>query len=392
MALEKVTLREPVGDPRAPPGRKPELSSLVASVVAPESLEPYQGTDNQYHLTYELQMLNASPGNATLTGLAILGPGQTPVHTYNVTQLVAEQALRLPTRAASNSTTIPSGESRVLLLDVAFPSRAQVPAVLDHRFNVQAIPPLGAGPSPTPQPMTFPGAAAVVSGGTPVILSPPLEGRGWMAFDGPPDADGHHRNTFVPYDARIVFLERYSIDWTQVSDDGRLYNGDGKANTDWFSYGKRILAAGAGVVVTARDGLPDQTPLSPPTLGPGEAEGNHVVIDMGGNRYAFYAHMQPGSLRVRVGDTVRAGDQLGLLGNSGATIAPHLHFQVNTGSDPLATDCVPYLINRFTFVGRATNEQVDAAIAGQGLLPVRSTLTPQPRTNQLPLSNTLVDF
>ena len=56
--------------------------------------------------------------------------------------------------------------------------------------------------------------------------------------------------------------------------------------------------------------------------------GNNVIMEIGDGLYAFYAHLQPGSLRVKVGDKVRRGQVLGLLGNSGNSSEPHLHFHI----------------------------------------------------------------
>ena len=56
--------------------------------------------------------------------------------------------------------------------------------------------------------------------------------------------------------------------------------------------------------------------------------GNHVVLDLGNGEYALLAHLQRGSVRVEAGDRVRAGDVLGLTGNSGNSSEPHLHFHV----------------------------------------------------------------
>src|SRR3712207_8545465 len=52
----------------------------------------------------------------------------------------------------------------------------------------------------------------------------------------------------------------------------------------------------------------------------------------------FYAHLQRGSVEVEVGDEVQAGDQLGLLGNTGNSSAPHLHFHVMAGPSPVGSD------------------------------------------------------
>ena len=87
------------------------------------------------------------------------------------------------------------------------------------------------------------------------------------------------------------------------------------------------------------------------------ALGNYVVVDIGEGRFAFYAHMQPGSLRVKPGDKVTTGQVLGLLGNSGNTDAPHLHFHVMDGASPLLSDGLPYAFTSFTGEGRVTDEQ-----------------------------------
>ena len=63
--------------------------------------------------------------------------------------------------------------------------------------------------------------------------------------------------------------------------------------------------------------------------------------------------MQPGSVRVRVGQRVRMGQQLGLLGNSGNTTGPHLHFGLTDGPHPLTFDSLPFEIDRFRFAGNA---------------------------------------
>lgn len=75
--------------------------------------------------------------------------------------------------------------------------------------------------------------------------------------------------------------------------------------------------------------------------------GNFVFIDLGNGQYAQYAHLQPGSVRVKAGDKVRKGQLVGRVGNSGDARVPHLHFQVTNGTDILDGEGLPYLIDRF---------------------------------------------
>lgn len=66
------------------------------------------------------------------------------------------------------------------------------------------------------------------------------------------------------------------------------------------------------------------------------------MIKIGDGRFAFYAHMQPHSLRVHVGEHVKQGQVIGLLGNTGNTDAPHLHFQIMNSPDSWTADGLPF--------------------------------------------------
>ena len=90
------------------------------------------------------------------------------------------------------------------------------------------------------------------------------------------------------------------------------------------------------------DGLPEQKPgVFLEGISPEEADGNSVILDIGGGNYALYAHFQPGSIRVEEGDRIERGDVLGLVGNSGNSLAPHLHFHVMSGPLSLASNGLP---------------------------------------------------
>jgi murein DD-endopeptidase MepM/ murein hydrolase activator NlpD len=70
--------------------------------------------------------------------------------------------------------------------------------------------------------------------------------------------------------------------------------------------------------------------------------GNHVILDLGNGAYAAYAHLQRGSLTVREGERVHAGQVLARCGNSGNSSEPHLHFQLMDGPDPDAARGIPF--------------------------------------------------
>jgi murein DD-endopeptidase MepM/ murein hydrolase activator NlpD len=85
--------------------------------------------------------------------------------------------------------------------------------------------------------------------------------------------------------------------------------------------------------------------------------GNRVTLDLGLDRYATYGHMQPG-LRVKAGDKVRAGQLLGLIGNSGLSGSPHLYFQVTDGPDPIASEGIPLVFTSFSRNGTQYSDEM----------------------------------
>lgn len=75
--------------------------------------------------------------------------------------------------------------------------------------------------------------------------------------------------------------------------------------------------------------------------------GNAITFDLGGGQFAYYMHLQPGSLRVKAGDRVRRERELARIGASGDAREPHLHFEVTTSPKLLAGEGVPYLIGQY---------------------------------------------
>lgn len=101
--------------------------------------------------------------------------------------------------------------------------------------------------------------------------------------------------------------------------------------------GVEVVAATAGTVRVARDGLPDRN-TSLQNNGPG----NWIELGHGGGFATRYFHLRRGSLAVTEGDVVEAGQTIGLVGSSGRSNWPHLHFELRTGSaaqEPWAGEC-----------------------------------------------------
>jgi murein DD-endopeptidase MepM/ murein hydrolase activator NlpD len=86
-------------------------------------------------------------------------------------------------------------------------------------------------------------------------------------------------------------------------------------------------------------------------LGPGRILGNHVVLDLGGGVYAALAHLRRGSVLVRPGDRVAAGQPLAACGNSGNSTEPHLHFQLQDHPSVLLAAGLPLRFARYQVAG-----------------------------------------
>jgi hypothetical protein len=120
--------------------------------------------------------------------------------------------------------------------------------------------------------------------------------------------------------------QRFAYDILNLR-NGTSHTGEGKENSDYFCFEKPIVSPGAGVVVEAVDGIPDNVPGK---MNPAQPCGNHLVIDLGEKEYLFLAHFKNGSLKVKAGDHVQPGQPLGLCGNSGNSSEPHLHVHLQT--------------------------------------------------------------
>ncbi len=106
--------------------------------------------------------------------------------------------------------------------------------------------------------------------------------------------------------------------------------------------GVAVLAAAPGTVLRVRDGVEDVSVRERTVAAlAGQDCGNGVVVDHGAGWTTQYCHMAKGSIAVKPGDAVSAGQRVGLVGLSGNTEYPHLHFTVRRGDrivDPFAID------------------------------------------------------
>lgn len=192
------------------------------------------------------------------------------------------------------------------------------------------------------------------------VVDFPLRGE-WYAVRSP--------GSRIPSHGTDVLAQRYAIDLQRLG-DGRRPHRAGWARTlsvgvplrECYGWGESVHSVRDGVVVAAMDGMPEREWLHPareswhalansvtfrPTAENAQRlVGNHVIVRSGAF-YAVYAHLVPGSVSVKAGQDVRHGEVLGMVGSSGNSTAPHLHFQLMDNADALVARAVPAVFTSY---------------------------------------------
>ena len=369
-----------------------DWTPLVAAPLTANS-RAFPGTDGKWHIVYELVLTNANVTPATLKRIEVLDANSPSriLTSYEGSELLVR--LRMTANIPAANATIEFNGTRLFLIDIALEAGAMRPKRLLHHFEVLG----GAAPSHTagmPASLSYTVAPFDVLARLPK-LGPPLVGKGWVALNGCCEVGGVHRSTGVPVNGKICFAQRFAIDYMRMDDDGHLVHGDPSDVHSYPDYGANVLAVADGKVVDTLTTLDDQKPghmPDPKTINLENVDGNHVVLDLGSGLFAFYAHMQKGSLTVARGDEVKRGQVLGKLGNTGNTSAPHLHFHMMDGPSVLGSSGLPYVIDSFAYAGQLPALEFAQATNLEGDWSKGLLTTPSLRRGQFPLDLAVVTF
>ena len=335
----------------------------------------------KWHLVYELHVANLDKWDCQLTRIEVLtneAPSKS-LATFadaGLDGMISHPGLEGAGKIAEadKKSIIGPGMLGVVYMWVTLDKLEDVPAKIRHRIVMKI--------GDYPEAITLEGVPITVNRNPVVVISPPLRGENWLAANGPSNTS-IHRRALNPLNGRAYVSQRYAIDWAQLYPDGKIYHGDPKDNRNYRAYGAEIHAVADGVITATKDGIqqniPNEKPVVPITLE--TAGGNHVIMQIGDGLFAFYAHMQPGSLRVKVGDKVRRGDVLGLLGNSGNSSGPHLHFHLCNASSELACEGLPYAFASYELLGNGSTWKSSG-----------SHEPPAKRQLEMPLENDVVRF
>jgi hypothetical protein len=344
---------------------------------------PFTGSDGRVHLVYEVWTTNFSSADVTVENVDVLGDGK-------VLQSLDTAAIagRLQAAGQRESSQKLAGSAQALLfLHVTLAAGAVVPAKISHRMTIHA----DAAP-PGQQEITEIGGEVAVDRRPVVLIGPPLQGESYISADSCCDASRHTRAA-LPVNGRVWLAQRYAVDWEQLDAAGHIYQGPQEKVESYTIFGKPVLAVADAVVVSVTDGLQEQTPGKYPNIALDEADGNSVILDLGEQHYAMYAHLQPGSIRVHKGERVKLGQVIGLVGNTGNSVAPHLHFQVNDSPSSLASNGLPYEIRDFAVTGKTPGTHAFDVAEEKGTRLEIAPMTPVLQVKgSLPLDQLIISF
>ena len=194
------------------------------------------------------------------------------------------------------------------------------------------------------------GELPVESGGSKNVYGFPLAGN-WFVGAGA-SFHSHHR---------WVVPEEFALDIARLGEGGTTHKGAGATNADHFAWEQPVRAVADGTVAAVVTKYQDSDEY---LRKPGESleayngrvqqqqgalfqqgleaiGGNAVTIAHANGEFSHSMHLRAGSITVKVGDTVKRGQQIAKLGNTGNSTEPHLHFQVTDGADPLNSIGLP---------------------------------------------------
>ena len=356
---------------------------VVSATNAPLSVP---GSDGLTHVEYDLLVMNAFTAPATLTSIEVTTPDGRKLLELSGDALAAvTEPLLEPGTPVTPPSQVPASGSVAVVIDVAVP-HGHVPKWLSHRITYDLPPDAHALALIGSREIA--GPELVVDLRPPVVIAPPLRGSGWLSVQGCCTPNGHRSLRYAINGERIIKAEMFAIDWVQLR-DGFPFTGDGSRNEQYPYFGTDVLAAADGTVVFVRDDMPEEIPGPDPlhVKEPIDYAGNQVVVQIRPDVWAVYAHLQTGSVNVRVGEQVTTGQVLARLGNSGNTNAPHLHFVLTDHPNFVIARSVPFVLNHYTLAGFVTPEAYRAEV-----LPIPISGSPQRQRHTHPLVLTVADF
>ncbi len=339
------------------------------------------------HLAYELHITNFRPVDVVLKRLEILDADRGSRVAEFADSTLAARIDRVGARVTdAERQIVPAGGRTIVFLWLPLENAVPTPDNLQHRIELDLMRPSGR------EHTVVLDSGCSVRGDQPIVLNPPLRGGPWVALYDPLMVGGHRTSVYT-LNGRARIPARFAIDWVKLAEDATHARGDSNNIRNWHGYGAEVLAVADGIVAEAVDDMPEGATLSEATgpLALENASGNFVTLDLGGGRFAFYEHLQHGSIKVKRGDRVKSGQVIARLGNSGSSSSgPHLHFHIGDAAEELAAEGLPFVFSDFEIVGAYAD--INTFRTGEPWMSSALPVAARKRNMELPGANTVVIF
>jgi len=368
------------------------IGSSVITVNVPNPPVPVAG-ENGINLAYELELSQFDQKTLSLERVEVIDP-LTGKNIYTLESDLLQYLYHPASNPPPTTDELMNGTNKLIKPRVSLwivLSPGSVPDRLIHRlrFNTTTI---------------YSGEISVRKDRIPVTIGPPVRGGNWVAME-TTSPSNHHFRSQITLGGITRVPQRYAQDWNGVDPvTWSIASGNVSLPMNFQGYGKEILSVANGTVIDVMDGVPDnELNFNVPPFNVSTLAGNYAIIDIGDGKYACYGHLIPGSLRVKAGDPVTEGQVIGLMGSSGNSDFPHLHFQVSDTPSLLSADGYPHVYRSFDVVARwnitamvmqaATDTDFKATdIVGRFNTTVEVLPVPVKRENCLPENYAIVRF
>lgn len=336
----------------SPAAQQTPKQPIIDTYTSPAPIK----SDGKYYLVYEIHITNTNLDPILLRKAEALNSLNTSESFASMEgETLRENTIQLGlTKSDTNVLNLRPGCRAIVLFTLEFGRRSGIPEKIQHLFKWSI------GEKENVRLLNSIGGIVAVSKKNPKVIGSPVSGKFWVAlntFDYPKYG---HRGAIngSDVDCRAVNSQAFAVDFLKIDEEGKSGLGE-KTNEAWPCYGQKIFAAEDGVVVRAIDEIPENQPGQRPELQDLQKPGNHVCIDIGDGYFVFYAHLKSGSVRIKEGDKVRKGEVIGLLGNSGRSDGPHLHFHL-ADSREYNSQSLPFLFDRYELFKKLSFEDVIA--------------------------------
>ncbi|MDG3581195.1 M23 family metallopeptidase [Galbibacter pacificus] len=292
---------------------------------------------------YELYLTNFSTDTFTIKEIRITNGRDGSILLSLQKNSLKNNYIRIGTSKKDSDMQLPPGNTAVVYIDLD--TQKKQPENIAHQIIFEAI-----HKNKASQISVHTSPIKCISNNQ-LVLGAPLKGGYWTTVYEPSWERGHRRVIYT-LNGKARIPGRYAIDFIKVDKNGTYATGDENIVANWLGYRADVFAVADGIVsAVGSDFLESPTISDHPRHSADQATGNYISIKIGDSQFAFYEHLRPGSIKVKVGQKIKKGELIASLGFTGQTTGPHLHFHVADTNSPLGAEGIPFVFEKFQFLG-----------------------------------------